>query len=53
MGRERLLGSARYPRPMSFPRPDLWLDDVYAPGYRGRKRGEVVRTRTTLAQAHS
>jgi len=28
------------------------LDDVCAPGYRGRKRGEVVRTRTTVAQAH-
>jgi hypothetical protein len=24
------------------------LDDVCAPGYRGRKRGEVVRTRTTV-----
>jgi hypothetical protein len=29
------------------------LADVCAPGYRGRKRGEVVRTRTTVAQAHS
>lgn len=29
------------------------LDEVCAPGYRGRKRGEVVRTRTTVAQAHS
>jgi hypothetical protein len=29
------------------------LDDVCAPGYRGRKRGEVVRTRTTGSQAHS
>jgi hypothetical protein len=29
------------------------LDEVCAPGYRGRKRGEVVRTRTTLSQAHS
>lgn len=38
---------------MSFPRLDLWLDDVCAPGYQGRKRGEVVRTRTTVAQAHS
>ena len=28
------------------------LDDVCAPGYRGRKRGEVVRTRTTVSQAH-
>ncbi len=29
------------------------LDDVCAPGYRGRKRGEVVRTRTTVSQGHS
>jgi hypothetical protein len=29
------------------------LDEVCAPGYRGRKRGEGVRTRTTVAQAHS
>src|SRR5437588_5497496 len=29
------------------------LDDVCAPGYRGRKRGEAVRTRTTVLQAHS
>jgi hypothetical protein len=29
------------------------LNDVCAPGYRGRKRGEVVRTRITVAQAHS
>src|SRR5713226_4330443 len=29
------------------------LDEVCAPGYRGRKRGEVARTRTTVSQAHS
>ncbi len=29
------------------------LDDVCAPGYRGRKRGQVVRTRTVVSQAHS
>ncbi len=29
------------------------LDEVCAPGYRGRKRGEVVRTRTAVSQAHS
>lgn len=29
------------------------LDDVCAPGYWGRKRGQVVRTRTTISQAHS
>ena len=29
------------------------LDDVCAPGYRGRKRGQVVRTRTVISQAHT
>jgi hypothetical protein len=29
------------------------LDDVCAAGYTGRKRGEVVRTRTVISQAHS
>jgi hypothetical protein len=29
------------------------LDEVCAPGYTGRKRGEVVRTRSTVLQAHS
>jgi len=29
------------------------LDEVCAPGYLGRKRGEVVRTRTTVLQAHT
>ena len=28
------------------------LDKVCAPGYLGRKRGETVRTRTTVLQAH-
>ncbi len=29
------------------------LDDVCAPGYTGRKRGQVVHTRTVISQAHS
>src|SRR3989441_8488912 len=29
------------------------LDAVCAPGYQGRKRGEVVRTRTTVLQMHT
>ena len=29
------------------------LDDMCAPGYTGRKRGQVVRTRTTISQTHS
>ncbi|HEV2579979.1 MAG TPA: hypothetical protein VGT44_03925 [Ktedonobacteraceae bacterium] len=41
------------PQTDELPAPFRRLDDVCAPGYRGRKRGEVVRTRTTIAQAHS
>ena len=29
------------------------FDQVCAPGYQGRKRGEVVRTRTVILQAHT
>ena len=29
------------------------LDDLCAPGYTGRKRGEIVRTRTVISQAHT
>jgi hypothetical protein len=29
------------------------LDEVCAPGYLGRKRGEIVRTRTTILQVHT
>jgi hypothetical protein len=32
---------------------NVFLQAVCAPGYTGRKRGEVVRTRTTLLQAHT
>src|SRR5260370_928413 len=37
----------------SLPAPHRRFDQVAAPGYKGRKRGEVVRTRTTLLQAHT
>jgi hypothetical protein len=36
-----------------LPVPQRRLAEVCAPGYTGRKRGEVVRTRTTVLQAHS
>ena len=36
-----------------LPVPRRRLADVCAPGYTGRKRGEVVRTRTTVLQAHT
>src|SRR5258708_24960318 len=41
------------PQTDDLPLPFRRLDDVCAPGYRGRKRGEVVRTKTTVSQAHS
>src|SRR5258706_4950262 len=41
------------PQTDELPPPFRRLGDVCAPGYRGRKRGEVVRTRTTVSQAHS
>lgn len=36
-----------------FPIPRRRMAAVCAPGYSGRKRGEVVRTRTTILQAHT
>jgi hypothetical protein len=36
-----------------LPPPFRRLDEVCAPGYTGRKRGEVVRTRTAISQAHT
>jgi hypothetical protein len=41
------------PQGDSLPPAFRRLDEVCAPGYRGRKRGEMVRTRTTVSQAHS
>ncbi len=37
----------------SLPEPHRRFEQVAAPGYLGRKRGEVVRTRTTILQAHT
>jgi len=41
------------PQLPSLPAPHRRFDQVCAPGYKGRKRGEVVRTRTTILQAHT
>jgi hypothetical protein len=41
------------PKTEDLPDPLRRLDDVCAAGYTGRKRGEVVRTRTVVSQAHS
>jgi len=37
----------------TLPVPRRRLDEVCAPGYTGRKRGEVVRTRTVALQMHT
>ena len=41
------------PQLESLPVPHCRFDQVCAPGYLGRKRGEVVRTRTVILQAHT
>ena len=41
------------PQGPDLPPPQRRLSAVCAPGYMGRQRGEVVRTRTTLLQAHT
>jgi hypothetical protein len=41
------------PKTADRPAPSRRLRSLCAPGYTGRKRGEVVRTRTTVLQAHT
>jgi hypothetical protein len=41
------------PQTDTLPAPHRRFDQVCAPGYQGRKRGEVVRTRTVILQAHT
>jgi hypothetical protein len=41
------------PKTKELPVPQRRLDELCAKGYTGRKRGEVVRTRTTVLQAHT
>ena len=40
------------PHGLDLPSAHRRMDAVCAPGYLGRKRGEVVRSRTTVLQAH-
>ncbi len=49
-------GAARQravPKTEDLPPAQRRLDEVCAAGYTGRKRGEVVRTRTVVSQAHT
>ena len=41
------------PQTPELPAPQRRLRPLCAPGYTGRKRGEVVRSRTTILQAHT
>jgi len=41
------------PQTDALPAPHRRFEAVCAPGYQGRKRGEVVRTRTVILQAHT
>jgi hypothetical protein len=41
------------PQGPELPAPQRRLRPLCAPGYTGRKRGEVIRSRTTILQAHS
>jgi hypothetical protein len=41
------------PKTPNLPALHRRLESLCAPGYTGRKRGEIVRTRTTIAQAHT
>jgi hypothetical protein len=41
------------PKGPNLPEPHRRLDELCAAGYTGRKRGQVVRTRTTVGQAHT
>ncbi|MDQ6661431.1 MAG: hypothetical protein M3Z24_10750 [Chloroflexota bacterium] len=41
------------PQTEDLPTPFRRLDDLCAAGYTGRKRGQVVRTRTVISQAHT
>jgi len=53
MGPDKLPESAALPQTEALPAPHRRFDQVCAPGYQGRKRGEVVRTRTVILQAHT
>lgn len=41
------------PKTSDRPAPQRRLRGICEPGYTGRKRGEIVRTRTTVLQAHT
>src|SRR5947199_1712207 len=50
-GTRQAAGPRARPQTEELPSPQRRLNQVCSPGYTGRKRGEVVRTRTVLSQA--
>lgn len=52
-GTRRTARQRALPQTESLPAAHRRFDAVCAPGYLGRKRGEVVRTRTVILQAHT
>jgi hypothetical protein len=53
MGPDKQHESHALPQTADVPAVHRRLQEVCAPGYLGRKRGVVVRTRTTILQAHT
>src|SRR5260370_23375633 len=52
-GTREARGQRALPQTDDLPPAFRQLHEVCAPGYTGRKRGQVVRTRTVLSHAHS
>jgi len=52
-GTRQAAGQRALPQTEALPPPHRRFDQVCAPGYTGRKRGEVVRTRTVILQTHT
>ncbi len=53
VGEDQTARQRALPQTEALPGPHRRFDQVCAPGYQGRKRGEVVRTRTIVLQAHT
>jgi hypothetical protein len=52
-GTRRAARQRAIPKTADLPTGTRRMEKVCAPGYTGRKRGEVVRTRTTVLQGHT
>jgi len=52
-GTREAAGPRTLPSDLTLPPPHRRLERVCGPGYLGRQRGEVVRTRTTVLQMHT